>query len=79
LVSDSGNYPPGTEIYLIFKVPNEDEVRWDAEIVGDAAMWFKTADEVAIMVDLEIDTAKLHYKVNGVDIVWYKGGIRDNT
>jgi len=78
LINDDGDYADGTEIYIIFKIRNDPDVRWDAVIDGRVATWYKTSLEVAELLELEPESAKMHHKLNA-NIVWYKGETRDNT
>jgi len=79
LIKDDGDYPDGTEIYIRYIIPNEPPVRWDAVISGNVATMYKTFTEVADLVAMEPESAKLFHLLNGVKTGWYKGGTHDNT
>jgi len=79
LIKDDGDYPDGTEIYIRYIIPNEAPVRWDAVISGNVATMYKTFTEVAELVEMEPESAKLFHLLDGVKIGWYKGDISDNT
>lgn len=79
LISDTGDYPPDTEISLVFLPAGAPPIVWPATVSGASAQWEVPKVDVAVVLDADPISAKLHYG-NGVrDIVWYRGDDRDLT
>jgi len=79
LVSDTGDFPVDTEIELRFNRVGGLPIVWPATIVGDSARWEVDKVDVAAVLDADPLSAKLHYGVGTLDIVWYRGDDNDLT
>ena len=79
LISDSGDFPTGSQIELRFIVTGAVPIVWPAYVVGPSARWDVSKEDVAIVLDADPVAAKLHYGNGASDIVWYRGDERDLT
>jgi len=79
LISDTGDFAVDTEIELRFNRVGAASIVWPATITGDSARWEVDKVDVAIVLDADPISAKLHYGNATSDIVWYRGDDRDLT
>lgn len=80
LFSRLGDWPEGTEISIRFVTPGSaPDVVWAATIDGEWARWAVDKEDVAAVLELEIDVVKLDYAGPSSSLVWYRGVSHDVT
>ena len=76
LINQSGSWPGGTALSLVFHAGTTPVATWPATIVAERASWHVPHAEVAALLATDITDSRLIYTIaDGTTLVWARGGV----